>query len=259
MVIIKTPEQIEGIRKSCRLLSQVMDALKLEVKPGVSTKHLNAVAEKLIFEAGGKPAFKGYRAVPGGTAFPSTLCASVDDIVVHGPAISDRPLKEGSVIGMDLGINLDGYFSDMAVTVPVGEISDDVRQLLEVTEKSLHNGIAMIKPGNQIRQISQAIENTVTPHKFGIIRNFAGHGVGLQVHEDPWIPNYVDKSLRDQLDIVMKPGMVFAIEPMITNGGDDVTILDDGWSVMTEDHSLSAHFEHTVLVTDSGYEILTKR
>jgi len=258
MVIIKTREQIDGIRKSCHLLAQVMEALKPLVRPGVSTRELNAAAERLISAAGGKPAFKGYRAGPSGVPFPTALCASVDDIVVHGPAVSDEPLKEGSIIGLDLGINLGGYFSDMAVTLPVGKISEECKILLRVAERSLANGLKEIRPGNTIRQVSQAIENTIQPHHFGIIRGFAGHGVGVQVHEDPWIPNYVDEHLSDDLQLVMQPGHVFAIEPMITMGGEDVEISDDAWSVMTMDHSLSAHFEHTVLVTDSGHEILTQ-
>jgi methionyl aminopeptidase len=257
MVIVKNPEQIEGIRKSCRLLAQVMDHLTRAVRPGVSTRELNALAEKLIADGGGQPAFKGYRSTPSVVPFPSALCASVDDIVVHGPAVSAEPLKEGSVIGLDLGINLNGYFSDMAVTVPVGSISSRVQTLVSVAKKALENGIKQIEPGKSIRDISLAIEQTIIPHGFGIIRGFAGHGVGLQVHEDPWIPNYVDETSADHLDVRMRPGHIFAIEPMITNGGEDVTVLEDGWSVMTSDRSLSAHFEHTVLVTEAGHEILT--
>lgn len=258
MVIIKTPEQIEGIRKSCALLAQVMKELGLMMKPGVSPWEIDQKAEQLIIAGGGKPAFKGYRGGPAGVPFPSTVCSSVNDIVVHGPALSKESLKEGQIIGIDCGINLGGYYSDMAVTYPIGSIDSEVQTLLDVTKKSLMNGIEMIKPGNKIEAISQAIQDTVTPHGYGIVRGFAGHGVGLEVHEDPWIPNYVSKDLRSSLSIVMQPGHVFAIEPMITNGGDNVSILSDGWSVQTDDNSLSAHYEHTVLVTEDGYEILTK-
>ena len=257
MVIVKNSEQIEGIRKSCRLLASVMEELSKVIKPGITTKEIDTVAEKLITEAGGKPAFKGYRAVPGGMVFPSTVCSSLNDIVVHGPAISDEALKDGDIIGIDCGIDLNGYFSDMAKTFVIGKVSDDVQKLVDVTKKSLEKGIEQIKPGQPIRNISQAIENEVRPHGYGIVRGFAGHGVGLAVHEDPWIPNYVADDLEDSLSVVMQPGHIFAIEPMITNGGDEVDILGDGWSVQTSDKSLSAHFEHTVLVTEDGHEILT--
>lgn len=240
------------------MLAEVMRELKTLVRPGITTKALNDKAEGLINEGGGKPAFKGYRAIPGGTKFPSALCASVNDVVVHGPAISDEPLQEGDIIGLDLGINLEGYYSDMAVTLPVGEISAETRQLLDVTKKSLENGIAVIGPRKQIFDISKAVEDTIKPHNYGIIRSFAGHGVGLNVHEDPWIPNYVDEQLKGHLNVVMKPGMVFAIEPMVTMGSEEVEILDDAWSVRTADGSLTAHFEHSVLVTEDGHEILTK-
>jgi len=258
MVIVKTPEQIEGIKKSCKLLAQIMAELGPLVKPGVTPKEIDAKAEQLMRDAGGKPAFKGYRSLPGGTPFPSTICASVNDIVVHGFGNSNTPLQEGDIIGIDCGINLNGYYSDMAKTFAVGCITPDVQKLLDVAEHSLQKGIEKIQPGKPIRAISEAVENAIVPHGYGIIRGFAGHGVGLQVHEDPWIPNYVSEEMEDSLSFVMQPGHVFAIEPMITAGEEDVEILDDGWSVQTVDHSLSAHFEHTVLVTENGYEILTQ-
>ena len=257
MVIIKNQEQIDGIRKSCQLLAGIMKEVVSAVKPGVTTKELNAIAEKMIFEAGAKPAFKGYKAYPSGVAFPSSLCSSINEIVVHGTSESTEPLKEGDVIGLDLGTKLNGYYSDMAVTVQVGVISPETTQLLEVTRQSLENGIAQMKPGNKIRQISKAIEDTISPHKYGIVKEFVGHGVGLEVHEDPRIPNYVSGSLEEDLDIELRPGMVLAVEPMVNLGGDKVRILDDGWSVSTIDGSVSAHYEHTVLITEAGHEILT--
>jgi methionyl aminopeptidase len=258
MVIVKTSEQIEQIRISCQLLAEVMKEVGGHVRVGVTPKELDTLAEKLILEAGGKPAFKGYRAVPGGTPFPSTICASVNDTVVHGFGNSESPLQEGDIIGIDCGINLGGYYSDMARTFAVGQISEDLQKLLDVTKKSLENGIKVIKPGQPIRAISEAVQNTITPHGYGIVRGFAGHGVGLQVHEDPWIPNYTDPELEESLSVIMQPGHVFAIEPMITNGGADIEILSDGWTVQTLDRSYSAHFENTVLVTENGHEILTK-
>jgi len=257
MVIVKNKEQVEGIRKSCKLLASVLETVGKEVKPGISPKELDTLAEKLIRDAGGKPAFKGYRTMPGIKAFPSTICASVNDIVVHGFGDSNEPLKEGDIIGIDCGINLNGYYSDMAKTFAVGKIDPKIQAMMDVTEQSLYKGIEQMKPGATIRAISAAIESHIKPHGYGIIRGFAGHGVGLQVHEDPWIPNYVDDHLEDSLSLVMQPGHVFAIEPMVTNGGENIEILGDGWSVQTEDHSISAHFEHTVLVTETGYEILT--
>ncbi len=257
MVIIKTPEQIEGIRKSCRLLAQIMEQVKQAVKPGITTRELNVLTEKLMAEAGAKPAFKGYRPVPGVLPFASAICTSVNDQVVHGPAVSDQPLQEGDIIGLDCGVNLGGYFSDMAVTVPVGKIKPDIQALLDVTRQSLMNGIAAVRPGARVRDISAAIEATVKPHGYGIVRDFVGHGVGLQVHEDPRIPNYVDRRMPDDMNLVLQEGMVLALEPMINLGREAVSVLDDGWTVVTDDGSWSAHFEHTVAVTKGGHEILT--
>ncbi len=257
MVIVKTPEQIEGIRKSCRLLAHVMEQLVRMVKPGITTGDLDREAERLIREGGGKPAFKGYQSAPSGVPFPSSVCTSVNDIVVHGIA-NEYELKEGDLIGLDCGVNLNGYFSDMARTVAVGSVDAHKQKLIDVAKHSLDKGIDQIRPGKSIRAISQAIENAIVPHNFGIVRGFAGHGVGLQVHEDPWIPNYVSEELEDDLNFVMQPGHVFAIEPMITDGEEDVQILSDGWSVQTVDGSLSAHFEDTVLVTENGHEVLTR-
>ena len=258
MVIIKTAEQVEGIRKSCKLLAKVMEELVKAAQPGVTPKELNEIAEEMIVTNGGLPAFKGYRAGPATTPFPTGLCASLNDIVVHGPATSEIALKDGDILGMDLGIDLNGYFSDMAKTVTIGQVDQKIQKLVDVTRESLSNGIKQMAPGVKIRQISQAIEDTIRPHGFGIVREFVGHGVGIEVHEDPRIPNYVSESMRDDLEIELEPGMVLAIEPMLTAGSEDVDILNDGWSVKTRDKSLAAHFEHTVLVTDSGHEILTK-
>lgn len=258
MVIVKTPEQIEGIKKSCKLLAEVQAELKKLMQPGVTPKEIDDLAEKLIRDAGGKPAFKGYKIGPGVLPFPSTICASVNDVVVHGFGTSDRVLQDGDIIGIDCGINLGGFYSDMAITHAIGSVSDNIKQLMDVTEKSLYKGIDQMKPGNSVHDISLAIQNAIQPYGFGIVKGFAGHGVGLQVHEDPWIPNYVEPGLEDSLSTVMQPGHVFAIEPMVTTGSDEVEILEDGWTVQTIDNSISAHFEHTVLVTEDGHEILTQ-
>lgn len=258
MILIKTPEQIEGIRKSCRLLAQIMEEVKKTVRPGMTTAKINEVTEQLIATAGAKPAFKGYRAFPGGVAFPSSICTSVNDVVVHGIANSNEPLHEGDIIGLDLGVNLNGYFSDMAVTLPVGQVSKELYTLMDVTKESLHNGIANVKAGAKIKDISQAIEQTIRPHGFGIVRDFVGHGVGLRVHEPPTIPNHISREFRDDLAVTLQEGMVLAIEPMVTLGSEDVDVYDDGWTVFTRDGSYAAHFEHTVLVTATGHEILTQ-
>jgi methionyl aminopeptidase len=257
MVIVKNAEQIEGIKKSCHLLAQVLLDLEPHIKAGVTPKQIDVMAEKMIRDAGGEPAFKGYRTIPGVNPFPSTICASVNDIVVHGLGNSDTPLVDGDIIGIDCGINLNGYYSDMAKTFAIGKIKPEIEKLMQVTKESLYKGIEAVKPGQPIRDISSAVQAHIKPHGFGIVRGFAGHGVGLQVHEDPWIPNYLDDALEDSLSLIMQPGHIYAIEPMVTTGSDEVDILDDGWSVQTIDGSISAHFEHTVLVTEDGYEILT--
>lgn len=260
MIRYKTKTQIDGIRKSCKVLAQVMQQLRDAVKPGVNVKDLDALAEKLIREKGGVPAFKNYRPFAQATPFPATLCASVNDEVVHGIGTRDIVLQEGDIIGLDLGINLDGYYSDMAVTVPVGKIDPKIQTLLDVTKASLENGIKQMSPGNTVLQVAEAIENTITPHGYGIVKDFVGHGVGLAVHEDPRIPNYVTKAryMRDDYNLQFESGMVLAVEPMVNIGGDDVEMLDDDWTVVTADGSLSAHFEHTVAILDDRYEVLTK-
>lgn len=258
MVIIKNKEQIEGIRKSCKALAKVMQEVTAAVKPGISPKELNRLAEDLIAKTGGKPAFKGYPSHTGAPAFPSALCTSVNEQVVHGMGTQERPLEEGDIIGIDNGINLNGYYSDMAITVPVGEVSEEVKQLMTITKQSLRNGINAIKPGHKIRHISEAVERTIEAHGYGIVREFVGHGVGLSPHEDPMIPNYVAPHMKHDMNIDLKPGMILAIEPMITLGQEDVEVLDDGWTVVTKDGSYAAHYEHSVLVTEDGYEILTE-
>ncbi len=258
MVIIKTPEQVEGIRKSCHVLSRILKEVADSVRPGMTTFEINQRTEALIAASGGKPAFKNYRPVAGIPAFPTAICTSINEVVVHGPATSHDPLKEGDIIGLDLGVNLNGYFSDMAVTVAVGKIAPAAQTLMDVTAAALMAGIEQVKPGNTIRDISSAIEKTIRAGgKYGIIRDFVGHGVGLAVHEDPQIPNRVDRHLRSDLDLVLKEGMVLALEPMVTLGSDSVSILDDDWTVATDDGSLAAHFEHTVAVTKDGHEVLT--
>lgn len=247
MIRLKNERQIEGIRASCQMLSVMYEELKPMVKPGVTPKELDTFAYDFIKRNGGKPAFLGYE------GFPATLCISVNEVVIHGIP-SDRPLAEGDIVGIDGGIELDGYFSDAAMTLPVGAISKDAQKLLDVTRESLRLALEQISPHARISDISRAVFSYATKNGLKVVRQYCGHGVGFEMHEDPQIPNYVSPGPNPRL----MPGMVLAIEPMINIGTSDVRVLDDDWTVVTMDGSLSAHFEHTVLVTDSGCEVLTR-
>lgn len=247
MIRIKNKKQIEGIRASCQMLSAMYDALKPLVQPGVTPKDLDRFAYEFIVKNGGRPAFLGYE------GYPATLCVSVNEVVIHGIPGS-KPLKEGDIVGIDSGIDLNGYFSDAAITLPVGKISPEAQKLLNVTRECLDLAIAQVKPNARISDISRAVFAHATKNGFKVVRQYCGHGVGLDIHEDPQIPNYVSAGPNPRI----MPGMVLAIEPMINVGTSDVRVLDDDWTVVTMDGSLSAHFEHTVLVTDSGCEVLTR-
>ncbi len=246
MIRLKTEAQIAGIRKSGQLLVEVLDTLLSEVHPGVSTLHLDSIARTRIELAGGRPSFLGYH------GFPAALCTSVDSAVIHGIPNSS-PLSEGQVVGIDCGIDLEGYYSDAARSVPVGKVSPEVEKLLRVTKESLYRGVAAARLGNRINDISRAIEEHVSKEGFGIVRPYCGHGLGLAIHEDPQVPNYVGPGPNPRL----KPGMVLAIEPMVNLGDDEVEVLDDDWTVVTADGSVSAHYEFTIVVLSDGPEILT--
>ena len=247
MIRIKNKKQIEGIRASCQMLSALYDALKPLVQPGATPKDLDRFAYDFMVKNGGKPAFLGYE------GYPATLCISVNDVVIHGIPGS-RPLEEGDIVGIDSGIDLDGFFSDAAITLPVGKITPEAQKLLNVTKECLDLAIAQIKPHARISDISRAVFSHATKNGFKVVRQYCGHGVGLEIHEDPQIPNYVSGGPNPRI----MPGMVLAVEPMINVGTSDVRVLDDDWTVVTMDGSLSAHFEHTVLVTDSGCDVLTR-
>jgi methionyl aminopeptidase len=246
MIRIKNAEQIEGIRKSCALLSRLFDHLRPMVQPGASLHDMDKAAEAFIVEHGGVPAFLNYE------GFPATLCLSVNEEVIHGIP-GRRRLSEGDIIGVDTGINLNGYFSDAAVTWAAGKASPEAENLMRVTRECLERAIAAVKPGARIHDISRAVFSHATAHGYGVVRTYCGHGVGLEAHEDPQIPNYVSPGPNPRL----MPGMVIAIEPMINAGRSDVRELDDDWTVVTMDGSLSAHYEHSVLVTETGHEVLT--
>lgn len=245
-VELKSPAEIEKMRKAGRLLRQVFDAVGAMVAPGVTTRELDRVAYKLITAGGARPAFLGYH------DYPATLCTSVNDEIVHGIP-SDRPLQEGDIVSVDAGLILDGYFADTATTFAVGNISEEARRLLQVTEESLVKAIEKAQAGGRLGDISAAVQQHVEAFGFSVVRDYTGHGIGRALHEPPQVPNYGAPGTRDRL----RPGLVLAIEPMVNIGTEKTIVLDDGWTVKTADGSLSAHFEHTVAVTESGPYVLT--
>lgn len=256
MIIIKTKEEIEILREGGRHLATVLYKVKEIVKAGVSTKDLDLYAEKLIRELGDTPAFLNYRPEGALKPYPASLCVSVNDEVVHGIPKKNRILKEGDIVSLDLGLKHRGLFTDMAITVAVGEINTANQKLLEVTEQALQAGIASASLGYTIGDISNSIESFIRSRKekYGIVEVLAGHGVGRAIHEDPFIPNFGKKGTGEKL----LPGMVLALEPMVTLGTKNVTIDADDWTFRTADRRNCAHFEHTILITEGEAEILTK-
>ena len=247
MVILKLPDEIEKARASNRIVAEVLSKLREKVKPGVTTRELDKFAEEVTEKRGAKPAFKGYR------GYPYSLCTSVNEQVVHGMP-SARVLVEGDIIGIDFGVYYRGFYGDATLTLPVGKVNEKALRLMQVTEQSLYAGIEQAKAGNRLGDISAAVQGKVEAAGFSIVRDFVGHGVGKSLHEDPQIPNFGKKGRGVEL----KTGMILAIEPMVNEGGYKVRILPDGWTVITEDGSLSAHFEHSVAITDNGPDILSK-
>jgi methionyl aminopeptidase len=237
------------MRAAGKLVGQVLTALAAKVAPGVTTADLDAIAEGLIVDAGAIPAFKGYH------GYPATICASVNDEVIHGIPSGQRVLNAGDVISIDVGAALGGYYGDSAVTLPVGPVSEDAAKLLRVTEESLYKAIDAVKPGGRISDIGHAVQKHVEAHGFSVVREFVGHGIGQEMHEEPQVPNYGEPGRGPRL----AEGMVIAIEPMVNAGKPQVKVLSDGWTAVTRDRSLSAHFEHTVAVTADGPWILTAR
>lgn len=247
---LKSPDEIDTMSRAARIVAEVLEALRHQVKPGVTTEELDRFAEKFILERGGQPAFKGYQVRD--RVYQHTLCVSVNETVVHGIP-SSRVLKEGDIVGLDLGVIVEGYYGDAAITVPVGEISTEAHRLLKVTEAALHKGIAQAVVGNRISDISHAVQAHAEAAGFSVVIDFVGHGIGRKLHEEPQVPNYGEPGKGPRL----KPGMTLAIEPMVNMGGPETTHLSDGWTAVTRDGSLSAHFEHTIVVTEAGPRILT--
>jgi methionyl aminopeptidase len=246
MIILKSKSEIEKLAVACHIVAEVLELVVRAVRPGVTTLELDALAERNIRARGALPAFKGYR------GFPNTLCASINEQVVHGIP-SKRRLKAGDIIGLDLGAKWEGYYGDAAVTVPVGEVSIGTQCLLATAREALYLGIKEVSPGKHLSDISHAIQRHAETRGYSVVRAFVGHGIGTALHEEPQVPNFGPPGRGPRL----KVGMVLAIEPMVNVGHADVEILEDGWTVVTADGQLSAHFEHTVAITDDGPQILT--
>lgn len=253
MILIKSKKDIDGIRESCKIVAETLQLVKSYVRPGITTLELDKIAEDYIRSNNAVPAFKGY-AQPGTTPFPGSLCTSVDEEVVHGIP-SDRALKEGEIISVDVGVLKNNYYGDAALTVAVGEISKEKQMLMDATEKSLHIGIDQAKAGNRIGDISYAVQEFNEAKGFSIVRELCGHGVGKYLHEDPQIPNFGRKGSG----ALIKNGMTIAIEPMVNLGSYSVNVAEDGWTVYATDGKPSAHFEHTIAIIDGEAEILTIR
>ena len=248
MIVCKSPAEIEKMRAANQVVARILEELAAMVAPGVSTADLDAAAEAKVRAAGAEPAFKGYR------GYPATLCASVNEQVIHGIP-SKTPMKSGDIVSLDMGVKLNGYYGDSAVTVPVGAVGEDVTRLLRVTQEALEKGIAQVRVGGRISDIGHAIQAHVEAHGFSVVREFVGHGIGASLHEEPQIANYGEPGRGPRL----AEGMTLAIEPMVNMGKPAVKVLADGWTAVTRDGSLSAHFEHTVAVTKDGPLVLTMR
>jgi len=254
MSMIKTRDEIEALKEGGAILSRTLKMVRAACVVGSTTEELERIARGEIEKAGGKPSFLGYTVSKKDPAFPSTLCISITDEIVHGPALPSREIKDGDVVGLDIGMWYKGLATDMATTVIVGEVSDEVKKLVMVTRESLVAALEVVRDGGVVSDIGAAVEDAVTPHGFGIVRELVGHGVGHAVHEEPPIPNYRDRRAKK---VSLKTGMVIAIEPMVTLGKADIVVKDDAWTIATRDGSPAAHFELTVAVTDEGYELVT--
>ncbi len=248
IIVLKTPEEIERIRASCSIVMEILQGVRELAKPGITTHDLDRYCEEEAKKRGARPAFKGYR------GFPCSLCTSVNNEVVHGVPSPKRILKEGDILSLDFGVLYNGYYGDAAITIPIGEVDREARRLIDVTERALYMGIGKALPGNRLFDISTTIQRYVEEAGFSVVRDFVGHGIGRELHEPPQVPNFgiPGRGVR------LKKGMVLAIEPMVNAGGPEVKILDDGWTAVTVDGSLSAHFEHTVAIRDDGPDILTR-
>lgn len=255
MIIRKTAAELEKMRRSGLLVWEILQKLATMVGEGVTTQDLEVAAEKMVTDAGAKPAFKGYYTPSAGSKYPFVLCTSVNDEIVHGMPSVKRVLKRGDIVSIDTGVSLNGYFGDSAITVPVGEISEPLKKLLDVTRESLEMAIEKVQPGNRLFDISGTVEKHVVANGFSVVREMVGHGIGTKLHEEPQIPNYVDRRSENPR---LKEGMVLAIEPMVNMGGPEMKVRPDRWTAVTSDGQPSAHFEHCVAVTANGHWVLTR-
>jgi methionyl aminopeptidase len=253
VIVLKTPKEIEQQRRACRIVAEILLRIKQEVKPGITLKELGALAERLTKQKKAIPAFKGVKARGPFKPFPSVICTSVNDEVIHGIP-SKRALKNGDIVSIDFGVLYDGFYGDAAITVPVGNISEKARRLVDTTKESLNEAIKKAVDGGRLSDISHAVQTYVEQRGFSVVRDFVGHGIGRSLHEEPQIPNFVTTGSGVRL----KPGMVLAIEPMINEGTYEVNVLSDGWTAVTADGKLSAHFEHCVAITKNEPIVLTK-
>jgi len=249
MIILKSLQEIDKIRKACLIVADVLERIRGMVRPGVTTQELDEFAERFIVAAGAKPAFKGYR------GYPKTLCTSVNNEVIHGIPSKDAVLQQGDIVSVDVGTIVDGFYGDAAITLPVGSIKPEAERLMRVTEESLLRGIAQAQAGNRLYDISHAVQDYVESNGYSVVREFVGHGIGRSLHEDPQLPNFGSSGQGPRL----KPGMVLAIEPMVNIGGSATVTQEDNWTAVTADGSLSAHFEHTIAIMPDGPWILTKK
>lgn len=253
MITFKSDRDLEKMRHAGRIVADILRLMRDMVRPGVDTYTLDQAAEALVLKENARPAFKGYKVPWVSVPFPGTICASVNDEIVHGIPSRERVLQDGDIISIDTGVSYNGFFGDAACTFAVGKISEDRQRLLDITLKSLHRGVNAVKAGATLGDIGHAIESIVIPSGFGLVRDYAGHGIGRRLHEAPQVPNYGTAGSG----ITLKAGMTFCIEPMVMSGSEEVKNLSDNWTVVTADGSDAAHFEHSILVTPDGAEILT--
>ena len=247
MIAVRSKKEIARIAEAGKIVTEILEIISKNIMPGVLTISLDEISENIIMKRGARPAFKGYR------GFPKTVCVEINEVVVHGIP-DDTHLKEGDIVGIDVGVQKSGYFADATVTFPVGDVDDRAKRLIEVTRESLYEGISKCIEGNRISDISHAIQLLAESNGFSVVKNYAGHGIGTRMHEEPQILNYGPANVGPEI----KSGMVFAIEPMVNEGYDATEVLSDGWTVVTKDRKLSAHFEHTVAVNDGRPLILTE-
>ena len=252
MITIKTSAELAIMRRASQIVAEVLDELVAEVRPGISTDELDRIAESVTLKKGARPAFKGYK--PGEVVYPKSLCVAINEVIVHGIP-SGRRLKSGDIVGLDYGVVYQGFFGDAARTVPVGEVPETTMRLLRVTRAALYAGIVQAKIGNRISDISRAVQEVAENAGYSVVTEFAGHGIGRRLHEDPQVPNYFRRGMPNPR---LQEGMALAIEPMLNEGTPDLEILSDGWTAVTADGKLSAHFEHSIAITSNGPVILSE-